>query len=100
MSSPIKPNDILSNNTYNNENIIPYTMDNSESCSINWVSDGKDWKLVLKGECSKMVSQIDALPKRKKSYLKRRTEVDLTKSHIQPIRVNPGFLQVAQQLPR
>ena len=75
-------------------------MDNNERCSINWVSDGKDWKLVLKGECSKVVSQIDALPNRKKNYLKRRTEVDLSEDHIRPLYFNPGLLQAAHQLSR
>ena len=52
-------------------------MEHSESCTIYWVPvDGKDWKLVLKGECSEVLSQMDALPPRKHGYLKRRTEVD------------------------
>jgi hypothetical protein len=74
-------------------------MDNLDNCSIGWISDGKDWKLVLKGECSKMVTQIDALPKRKRNYLKRRTEVDLSKGRIRPIRVNPSIFRASHQLP-
>jgi hypothetical protein len=73
-------------------------MVNNEQCSINWVSDGKDWKLVLKGECSKIVSQIDALPKRKMNYLKRRIDFDINEGRIQPIRVKPNFIQAAHQL--
>ena len=74
-------------------------MDKIESCTINLVSDGKDWKLVLKGECSKVVSQIDALPKRKRKYLKRRTELDLSEDRLRPLLLNPGILQSTHQMP-
>jgi hypothetical protein len=66
----------------------------NEQCSIKWVSDGKDWKLVLKGECSKVVAQIDALPKRKMNYLKRRTEVDLSEGRLRPLIINPGLFKL------
>ena len=35
-----------------------------------------DWKLKLSGDCSDVLKQIEALPARKRAYLKRRIEVE------------------------
>ena len=47
-----------------------------EKCVIMGVSDGKDWKLVFKGECSEVRSQIEVLPPLKQGYLIRRSVWD------------------------
>ncbi len=46
-------------------------------CKYEWQLDPvKGWKLKLSGDCGDTLEQIEALPPRKRQYLKRRIEVE------------------------
>jgi hypothetical protein len=45
-----------------------------QKCKVSWESDGKDWKIVLDGDCDDMIQSINQLPTRKRQYLQRRIQ--------------------------
>jgi len=49
-----------------------------ERCKIHIVNDSvTGWKLKLEGDCSNTLNQIEALPPRRRRYLKRRIETEI-----------------------
>ena len=54
-----------------------FTMETPKQCKTDWQFDPvKGWKLKLSGDCGETLEEIEALPPRKRDYLKRRIEVE------------------------